>query len=939
MTLHEAIFQILSDEGRPLSIRKIADQINKNKFYTRKDEKPIENSQIRSRVKNYSKLFDYVNGQVVLTSDTQWRELLTTYQYLSDMLRNHFSRSDLQYFLAVMLFLKRINDLRNLNDAPIYTKVKSVDGRLNEILTNFFGESEINIFKVEQNFNIDSLEFLPYILDESERLYNQLDFERSRDVLATLNKVNTIAYSDEVFGNIYDYLLHFISIEFSNSTVPYTPQYLKELMLDLLNPKENKVLYDPVCGSAGLLIEALKITNGKLIAKGTEINHRMAQLGYMNLIMNGFWQTKIVAENCMREFDNNEVFDYIIADLPMNGFSNTLENEQLFHRWALKSTRSGKGYSAPVLFVLSKLNDTGKAVITVSESLLFKGGKEKEIRELLIREDLIESIISLPNGAFKPYTEAKASLLVLNKKKPTELRGKIKFIETQKTFSDSKTIDIDSDNVILSHDNIQKKRNHNLRIISSDHLRNDMNLSVATYSDESIEAEEMLANESGRKLGELVEIRSGKSPRLQQVGTRILEKGLPVIKIENLSKDIMDMYLDVKLVKLQIDPLIEYHRSILSTEGILVARIGDNLKPTYYKPKNGYSEILFHSSIIALVPKVQTDLIDLEYLYYQLNSDFVNNQIIKNRAGSVMPHITIGRLKEIVIPYVSIELQKQFTNTQKANIIAAERSKVEGKIRALGYEEEIEQKESDIVRTLVHQLRPTLTNIDFQVRGFKRIIEKFDLGEKKEYEIQAVENPLVDTPENLTLIEKINKLQAESINLNNVLTTVNQVMNFKLETEDMVETNLHQFIEDYKNDKRPDKYNIDVAGTEITTNIHQPAFKELLDQLISNAENHGFKDQKIPKEGFKVQFRIRQSKERPIAIIDYTNNGKRFLLTQKDYINLLVKGQSSGGSGIGGNYIYRIVKAHGGDLQIKENTTSGFSMSIEIPLNLTEDDQ
>ena len=938
MTIHEAISQILEEAGKPLSTREIADRINRTRLYTRKDEKPIEKAQIRARVKNYPKLFDYVNGQVVLTSDTSWRELLTTYWYLADTLRNYFNRSELQFLIASLIFIKRLSDLKYMKNGEdnVLPSLSFNKNRMDEFLLDYIEKSPFEV--IEDLKAQDEYNRLPGIFEEFARLVSLLDFNHRREVFKALGKLDTSFYSTEEFGPIFDYFLHLISAEFSNSTVPYTPKYLQELMVALLDPMQGRNLYDPVCGSGGLLIEALKAAHGNLNAKGTEINHRMTQLGSMNLIMNGYSHTQIIAEDCMREFDNSETFDYIIGDLPMNGFSNSLENEILFQQWGMRPTSSGKGYSAPVLFVLSKLNDNGKAVITVSESLLFKGGKEREIRELLIKKDLIESIISLPSGALKPYTEAKASVLVLNKDKPSEIRNQINFIEAQKTFSDAKTIDIDGDSIIESYRYSTSNRKKNSRVIHHDKLRSDLNLSAGTYSAESLEAQEMLSSGSGRKLGDLIDIRSGKTPR-QQSGevVEILVGGLPIIRMENLSKDILDMHLNVDSAR-QIEPDYDYGRSILSNDGLLIARIGENLKPTYFKPSEEYPEILFHSSIIALVPKSQ-DLIDLEYLYYQLNSDFVNKQVRNNRAGAVMPHISIARLKEIVIPYVSRELQKQFIDTQKANIIASERNKVEERIRALGYEEEIEQKESDIVRTLVHELRPKLSKINVFAEKLTRLAKAHNLEELKEYskDIKLNVDPEAETPENLTLKEVTNKLLHDSKKLNEILATVKEIMSFNLNESDFVRADLYTFIHDYIKAKRLEinnAYSLEIKGSYVEIDIHKDSMHLVLDQLIANAEKHGFTNK---SKKYNIDFRIKKDEERQVAIVEYSNNGEPFALSQKDYVNFITKSKKSSGSGIGGYYINRIVKSHGGDIEIEENLKIGFRMKIELPIKQTNE--
>lgn len=932
MTLHDAIAEILKEAGRPLSTREIADIVNKSGLYSRKDEKLIEKGQIRSRVKNYSKLFDYINGQVILTTDNHWKKLLTSYWYLADILRGYYGKSDLQFLLASLLFFKRLRDINNIDERY---GIRVPNKNKSNLFYDFdFNHSE-SIFKELEH--LDSINNSIGVFSDSSNLLQRLNNKKLYEIFSTLGEFETTEYNEQEFGPIFDYFLHHISIEFSNSTTPYTPRYLQELMVALLNPQPGKSLYDPVCGSGGLLIESLNFVNGNLNAKGTEINHRMTQLGYMNLVMNGFLNVDLKTTDCFQELRNVNTYDYIIGDLPLNGVYNLEEYYDLLSSWGINPSKSGKGYSAPVLFVLSKLAHNGTAVITVSESLLFKGGKEREIRELLIREDVLESVISLPHGALRPYTDAKSSILILNKNKPVLFRNKIKFIDSVSTYSDSKSMDINTDEVLALHLNESSQITDNFKVIENERLRRDFNLSVSTYSTESILAEEMLLSGKGVKLGEVVNIRSGTSPKKEDLNA---DANIPVFKIENLSKDILDLYLDLSSTNHKVQYQPKYRRSLLYEESVLIARIGDQLKPTYYKPTSENSEILFHSGLFALIPHGTEKEINLEYLYYQLHTEFVTDQIKKRRSGAVMPHISIAQLKEIVIPYMDIPAQSEFVASQKASIISSERAKIEERIKALGYEEAVEQKESDIVKTLVHQLRPTLLSIDMQVKTFKRIIEKHNLTEKREFD--EATNPLdpeldslINKPKNLTLGNLINRLESDTIHLNDVLTSVNKVMNFNIDNGDKVNTDLFQFIEDYVVSKQAHKkldYTFEIKGKHVMLPIHQTSFREMLDQLILNAEKHGFSDRKKIKGTPKITFRIRKSDERQVVILEYLNNGKPYLLSKDDYIKAFIKSQSSDGSGIGGNYVNRVIKAHSGELMIEENKSSGFHMIIELPL-------
>jgi type I restriction-modification system DNA methylase subunit len=930
LTLQDAISNVLKEEGRPMSVKDLADRINISKLYIRKDGRPIDKNQIQARVRQYPTLFQAISGYVVLVSDTKWKELLTAYWFIADSLKGYFSISELQFVVATLFYFKRRFDIGKLNidndKAGLFADLIS--------LRNIPNHKSWN--KKEELFTDQIL------LEELISIIKKPEVSRNFTRHKYFETIQTAEYDDLEFGNIFEFFLNLTSLDSQKSPIAYTPTNLRELMVRLLSPQETRTIYDPVAGTAGLLIEALKFANGNLDSKGTEINRRIAMMGYMNLMMYGYEDVDFKEEDCFEELKSEITYDYIISDLPFWGILNESSYRYLFEKHGLNSPVSGKGFGAIVLLVLSKLRTNGKAVITVSESFLFKKGIEKGIRDLLIHQDLIESIISLPFGALRPFTDAKAAIVILNRNKEETLKNRIKFIQAKSLGGDKNSIDLNTEEIIELNKKQFSSISEEIQIVDTKDLLEDSNLSVAAYNTEYFLAKTMLEEGTGKLLDDLVEIRSGASVEKRDIS---LDGEIPVVKIENLSKDILDIYLSDKDIISKAYYSNKFKKAHIQQECILVARLGDNLKPTFYKP---FSEtgIVVQNGVYSLIPKQKEYQIDLEYLYYQLHSSFIKEQIAKRRLGAVIPYISISGLKKLLIPYVDIKSQKEFVQSQKANIIAAERAKVEEKIKVLGYKEEITQVESDIVRTLVHQLRPTLLNIDLELKKLKRIVEKNKISSLKENEDDVELNDdieiahLLNTPPNYSLEDIINKLSADSLQLNDVLTTVNKVMSFKLSPEDMDTVDLLSLFNEYIQSKKIDfidTFNVEVTGEKFKIQINKPSIKELIDQLLINAKKHGFKDSKLSKEKRKVQFSIRKSKERGVAVIEYQNNGESFTLTEKDFITPFEKSQKSNGSGIGGNYIYRIVQAHGGELKIKEGMKTGFSMTIEIPLNQNKD--
>ncbi|MCW3084027.1 MAG: hypothetical protein JWP12_1393 [Bacteroidetes bacterium] len=918
MKLHETIERILLEAGKPLSVKKIAQQVNKSGWYKRKDEKEVESSQIGARVRQYNNLLQNINGYIFLTSDHYWKDILTSYWSVAGILRGILSISELQFVIACVFYFKRIKDLAKHN--ADYAK------RFRIIQHMYLASSK--------NRNIPGSEKITFndVIAEYLRIYPNTNREKEIEINLIISKLDTTEYNEDEFGNMFEYLLNLTSLDSNKSPVAYTPKSILELMTGLLKPDKHKNIYDPVSGTGGLLAEAQYATGGTLHSKAHEINHRVALLNLMNQEMHGYFNTQIYAKNCFEDLNNHETFDYIIGDLPIDGVANYNEYYSLFKQWKISAPSSGKGFSAILLYILSKLGPGGKAVITVSESFLFKKGKELEIRKILVEQDIVESVVGLPYGALRPNTEAKAAILVLNRNK--KLKGKIKFIRAHETSSDKQGVDLNTEEILQMYMDPADEKS-NVQIVDSFDLLKDYNLSAYVY-DAAFELNKQMRKEGGAKLlGDLVEIRSGINIDKKD---QVADGDVPFIKIENLSPDVLSIYLTEEQITSRIHLPDKFYKDLIHQECILVARIGDHLKPTYFKPSEKIRTIVAHGGVHTLIPK--KNAIDLEYLYYQLNSEYIKEQLNRIKLGAVMPYMSISGLKQILIPYVEPKSQLEFVKTQKANIIASERAKIEDKIKLLGYKEERVQIESDIVRTLVHQLRPTLLNIDLEVKKIKRIVDNNDLLDFKEgNDIGNTEKDpqvasLITPPVDYSLSEIIQKLQHDTLQLNHVLTTVNTVMSFKLTPGDMEEVDLIKFFKEYMKIKKIEttgSFEIEVNGEHFFASINKPAFRDLIDQIFVNIRLHAFKGVVGIKK--RVQFIIRQNKERGIAIIEYQNNGKPFLLTQKDFTDPFVKSQTSTGSGIGGNYIYRIVQAHNGEITVKEELRWGFALTIEMPLN------
>lgn len=865
MTLHEAIQQVLRERQRPMTAANIAATINERGYYTRNDREPLEAKQIYARIKNYPSLFHNINGYILLIEDEIWKNFLTGYKFIGSVLKGIYNTSEVQFIAAALLYAKRLIDI---NDGDI-----SVEKHATSIEDLF----EVSWISVKHNriagFHLDDSR---EVLEESSRLLSKLDSFKRNELWGVIRLINTQKLSDLEFGTMYEYILTGISSDQIKHSFHATPYSLRQLMVSILDPEPETLVFDPVAGTGNLLIEVLSQKGKTLKVSGAEINKRAAQLGNLNLIVHGYSQSSITAEDCFERVNEQKYYDYIIGDLPANGVTNSWEHRLLYEHFGLSAPRSGKSFGSLVLYSFFKLNPYGKAVLTVSDGFLVKKGKEMEIRKLLSEEDVIESIISLPYGTLRPYTDAKASIIVLNRNKPTHMRKRIKLITANAVDQNAKSLILDVEEVLSAY-NEKSNFSKNSQIIDLSDLRADFNLSVDAFGPQFILGNQLLKDGTARRLGDLVDMKAGITPEREDMHS---DAQVPLIKVENLSKDILDLQLDVSKTD-RVDLTLRYERNIIDKECVLIARIGDQLKATIFRPTLEVPQILPHSNVTTLIVN-HTKSMNIEYLYYQLHSVFILEQIERRKSGTVMPYVSISALKEILVPFMSLAAQSEFVQSQKANLIAEERQRIEERIQALGYREETKQAEADVIKTLTHQLRPTFTGLNNLANRIERIVKRESLGKLLEYEeleldIDPELEGQIAKPDNFSLAQLMEKLSGDTQHLSNILTNVDKVMNFKLAKEDLKPIDLNKFLQSYRKQKSIEQghpYQIEVKGETTLVALHEPSFKELLDQLLLNADRHAFSGDMI-KRNNRVQFNLRTSKTRHVAILEYTNNGLR----------------------------------------------------------------
>lgn len=191
----------------------------------------------------------------------------------------------------------------------------------------------------------------------------------------------------------------------SNSGDFYTSKTLAQCLIALLEPKE-KTIYDPCCGSATLLLEAQKYSEKELQLFGQTNDQTSYLISQMNLILNGTYANlgEKPASTLLEDLHKDMKFDYIVANPPFNTKNwYEYEDEPAFYdtRWPFGLPPRSNANFAWLQHIIHHLNALGSAcVILPNSTLTTETVKEARIREAIIRNHLLEAIITLPRGLF-----------------------------------------------------------------------------------------------------------------------------------------------------------------------------------------------------------------------------------------------------------------------------------------------------------------------------------------------------------------------------------------------------------------------------------------------------------------------------------------------------------------------------------------------------------
>jgi type I restriction enzyme M protein len=469
-------------------------------------------------------------------------------------------------FILILLFLKRISDKWEMEFDEAY-KEALADGLGEENARAEAKRDEYHLFNLPEEFLWENLRkdvsglterfsrALKVIAERNPELKDVVDsvdfvqFAGSRENAEILRQLVELFserklqhVSADILGDAYEWILRYFAPTKAKEGEIYTPREVIKLLIEILDPKPMESVYDPACGSAGMLISAFKHVEekygkeeaSKLFLFGQEANQNILALAKMNMYIHDIRDAHLEFGDTFlypkfKEGDGLRRFDVVVANPPWNqdGYG-----EEVLKKGEFWKQRFGLGFVprqsadwAWIQHMIASAKDDGSRVgIVIDNGCLFRGGKERAVRSAVLSEknDLVECVILLPEKLFY-NTGAPGAIIIFNKHKPAERRGKVLFVNASKEFEqhpEVRKLNMLGDNNIKKVADAYKSFSEEKgfsRVVSLEEMeQNDYSLNVTLYVMRDEEGEGIDIAKEFAELKELERQRQEVAGKLEQ---------------------------------------------------------------------------------------------------------------------------------------------------------------------------------------------------------------------------------------------------------------------------------------------------------------------------------------------------------------------------------------------------------------------------------------
>jgi type I restriction enzyme M protein len=290
------------------------------------------------------------------------------------------------------------------------------------------------------------------------------DLARIVEHFHKLGPLDSAHVSTDVLGQAYEWLIaKFAAASGKAGGEFYTPGEVGKLIAALLEPDEGARIYDPTCGSGGLLLQCLHRAEGEgvnlrsLFLYGQELNPETWAIARMNMLLHGAGDAAEVklgdtlATPAFVDGDQVKTFDIVVANPPFSsknwGHERFKASGDPFGRIKHLPPKS-HGEMAFLQHMVASINDKGRLAVVLPNGVFFRGGAELAVRKELIDADLVEAVVQLPADLFYG-AGIPACLFVLNRRKEPDRKGRVLMIDSSSGFERRDTKNVLTDDAIM----------------------------------------------------------------------------------------------------------------------------------------------------------------------------------------------------------------------------------------------------------------------------------------------------------------------------------------------------------------------------------------------------------------------------------------------------------------------------------------------------------
>jgi len=351
--------------------------------------------------------------------------------------------------ITYLLFLKRLDDLQILAEhraartgekieRRIFPKGKDGIGRDGGRPYEDLRWKTFRHMAPSEMYTVVSEHAFPFLRtlggDDSTYAHHMKDARFTIPTPALLSKVvdlldNVPMEDRDTKGDLYEYMLGKIATAGQNGQFR-TPRHIIRLMVELTAPVPADVICDPACGTAGFLVAAgeylrehhKNILHDRKLREhfhhgmfhGYDFDNTMLRIGSMNMLLHGVENPDIRYRDSLAQehADDEEAYTLVLANPPFAGsldYENTAKD-------LLQIVKTKKTELLFVVLFLRLLKPGGRAAVIVPDGVLFGSSKaHKELRRILVEEQKLDGVVSLPGGVFKPYAGVSTAILLFTK--------------------------------------------------------------------------------------------------------------------------------------------------------------------------------------------------------------------------------------------------------------------------------------------------------------------------------------------------------------------------------------------------------------------------------------------------------------------------------------------------------------------------------------------